>query len=180
MFEGFNSRMWNNTSGVLLWMSHPAWPSVLWQTYTFDYETPAAYFGSKKACEPLHAQYNPLTRQVQIVNTTLNPADVRLSVCLYDVNGKLLNESKWEGKVDASSVLNTVDIDTEAYASSPVLLRLKYSDGSRNDYWLCKDASANKKLLASAAPSLQLVNAEKTDDKTYRFTIRNKGNNIYE
>ena len=53
---------------------------------------------------------------------------------------------------------------------------MKYSDGSINDYWLCKDASANKKLLASAAPSLQLVNAEKTDDKTYRFTIRNKGN----
>jgi hypothetical protein len=27
MFESWNSRLWNNTSGLLLWMTHPAWPT---------------------------------------------------------------------------------------------------------------------------------------------------------
>ena len=34
MLEAWNSRMWNSASGVLLWMSHPAWPSLEWQTYS--------------------------------------------------------------------------------------------------------------------------------------------------
>ncbi len=25
IFEAWNSKMWNDASGVLLWMSHPAW-----------------------------------------------------------------------------------------------------------------------------------------------------------
>ena len=45
MFESWNSRLWGDASGVLLWMSHPAWPSVEWQTYSWDYETFGSFFG---------------------------------------------------------------------------------------------------------------------------------------
>ena len=58
MIEGFNSRLWQNTTGLILWMSHPAWPSMTWQTYTFDYETPGSYYGVRKAQEPIHVQMN--------------------------------------------------------------------------------------------------------------------------
>lgn len=34
MMEAWNSKMWNSTSGLLLWMSHPAWPSMVWQIYS--------------------------------------------------------------------------------------------------------------------------------------------------
>ena len=54
--------------GLLLWMSHPAWPSLVWQTYDYDFEPTAAYFGSKKACEPLHIQWNPLSDSIEVVN----------------------------------------------------------------------------------------------------------------
>ena len=31
MSEGFNAHLWNPNSGRLMWMSHPAWPSMEWQ-----------------------------------------------------------------------------------------------------------------------------------------------------
>ena len=50
-----------NRMGLLIWMSHPTWPSFVWQTYDYYLEPTAAYFGSKKASEPLHIQWNPVT-----------------------------------------------------------------------------------------------------------------------
>jgi hypothetical protein len=71
MFESWNSRMWHNTSGLLLWMTHPAWPSTVWQVYSWDYETFGSYFGCKKACEPVHVQMNLDDDRVVVVNTSL-------------------------------------------------------------------------------------------------------------
>jgi hypothetical protein len=54
--------------GVLLWMSHPCWPSFVWQTYDYYFEPTAAYFGCKKGSEPLHIQWNPESETVEVVN----------------------------------------------------------------------------------------------------------------
>ncbi len=54
--------------GVLLWMSHPCWPSFVWQTYDFYFEPTAAYFGCKKASEPIHIQWNRATGFIEVVN----------------------------------------------------------------------------------------------------------------
>jgi hypothetical protein len=54
--------------GVLLWMSHPCWPSFVWQTYDYYFEPTAAYFGCKKGSEPLHIQWNRDTDNIEVVN----------------------------------------------------------------------------------------------------------------
>jgi Exo-beta-D-glucosaminidase Ig-fold domain/Glycosyl hydrolases family 2/F5/8 type C domain len=54
--------------GVLLWMSHPCWPSFVWQTYDYYFEPTAAYFGCKKGSEPLHIQWNRTTESIEVVN----------------------------------------------------------------------------------------------------------------
>jgi hypothetical protein len=59
-----------NRMGLLLWMSHPAWPSFVWQTYDYYLEPTAAYFGAKKGAEPLHIQWNPVAETIEIVNYT--------------------------------------------------------------------------------------------------------------
>jgi hypothetical protein len=60
--------------GLLIWMSHPTWPSFVWQTYDYYLEPTAAYFGAKKACEPLHIQWNPVTDNVEVVNYSAGDA----------------------------------------------------------------------------------------------------------
>jgi len=64
MFEGQSkSRL-----GLLIWMSHPAWPSLLWQTYDYFFATDAGYFGAKKGAEPLHIQWNAATDAIEVLN----------------------------------------------------------------------------------------------------------------
>jgi hypothetical protein len=41
---------------------------MVWQTYDYYLEPTAAYFGWKKACEPLHVQYDPVRKTVELVN----------------------------------------------------------------------------------------------------------------
>jgi hypothetical protein len=57
-------------AGILLWMSHPCWPSFVWQTYDYFLEPTAAYFGCKHACEPLHIQWNRLADTVEVLNAS--------------------------------------------------------------------------------------------------------------
>ena len=64
MFEGQSK----NRLGLLIWMSHPAWPSLLWQTYDYFFDTDAGYYGAKKAAEPLHIQWNAATDAIEVVN----------------------------------------------------------------------------------------------------------------
>jgi len=64
MFEGQSK----NRLGLLIWMSHPAWPSLLWQTYDYFFDTDASYYGAKKGAEPLHIQWNAATDAVEVVN----------------------------------------------------------------------------------------------------------------
>ncbi len=54
--------------GLLLWMSHPAWPSMVWQTYDYYLEPTAAYFACKKAAEPIHIQWNSVFDEIEVVN----------------------------------------------------------------------------------------------------------------
>ena len=63
----FESRS-QNRKGLLMWMSHSCWPSMVWQTYDYYFELTAAYFAIKKASEPLHIQWNPATDEVEVVN----------------------------------------------------------------------------------------------------------------
>jgi hypothetical protein len=57
-----------NRMGILLWMSHPCWPSFVWQTYDYYFDQSGGYFGSKKGSEPLHIQWNPVSDTVEVVN----------------------------------------------------------------------------------------------------------------
>lgn len=118
IFESWNSRLWNNTSGVLLWMSHPAWSSMVWQTYTSDYDTPGAYFGAKKACHPLHIQMNLKTNAVDLINTSLDTS-LRLvaNAEIYSLQGKLLNIQQRSGlKVTPNSRQEIFVLDTTSVA----------------------------------------------------------------
>lgn len=142
MLEAWNSKMWNNTTGLILWMSHPAWPSMIWQTYTYDYETPGSYFGAKKACEPIHIQMNLPENDVMIINTTLNDyKSVTAGLRFIDLQGKELYKKNI--KLDAKANSATKCFVAEKGNNLPQLylarLELKDAKGkvlSINDYWM--------------------------------------------
>jgi len=82
--------------GLLLWMSHPAWPSLVWQTYDYYFEPTAAYFGCKKASEPLHIQWNPLSDSIEVVNYSgKNAKELKAQTQILNLDGFV----KWEKSI---------------------------------------------------------------------------------
>ena len=133
MFESWNSRLWGDASGVLLWMSHPAWPSVEWQTYSWDYETFGSYFGSRKACEPVHVQMNLDDHDVVVLNTTTSDIeDMKVSLTCYDLAGKKLSaKSVKDIDVPANSRLDLFKAELEGLKGN-YMVRLVLSDRKGN------------------------------------------------
>ena len=129
-----------NRMGLLIWMSHPAWPSFVWQTYDYYLEPTAAYFGSKKASEPLHIQWNPLTENIEVVNYSGGDAHgLSAHVAVLNLDGSL----QWEKTVTVDSAEDsTLPCIKMEYPSglTPVhFLRLQLKRGadtiSENFYW---------------------------------------------
>ncbi|MDP4210261.1 MAG: discoidin domain-containing protein [Bacteroidota bacterium] len=88
LYEGWLHNMWNDASGVMTWMSQSAYPSMVWQTYDYYYDLNGAYWGVKKACEPIHIQWSYADNSVKVVNTSLNTVnDLKAEAVVYNLNG---------------------------------------------------------------------------------------------
>ncbi len=181
MFEAWNSRMWNSTSGVLLWMSHPAWPSVEWQTYSWDFETHGAFYGCRKACEPLHVQMNPQDSWVVAVNTTRTACtDAKATITAYTLDGKRLGRQTAAVPQIAANGTTPV-VRTELAGGEARMVRLELFVGgerrSVNDY-LCSPDNDFRQLAALAPATLRarIIGKKHANGETnVRFEVTNTG-----
>jgi hypothetical protein len=102
MYEGWEDNMWEDASGIMTWMSQSAYPSFVWQTYDYYYDLTGAYWGAKKACEPLHIQWNPATNSVKVINTTRKDAEgLTAEGAIYNKDGKIVKEFSHSVQTDA-------------------------------------------------------------------------------
>ncbi|NBZ95623.1 MAG: glycoside hydrolase family 2 [Proteobacteria bacterium] len=161
MFEAWNARLWKYTSGVLIWMTHPSWPSTIWQIYTHDYDTHASFYGTKKACEPVHIQWNLNDDSVAVINNLQAPLDDALvTVSLVGMNGKELKQIKTTGSFPGEAATVVTHLVWPVFPSSPVVflkLVLRDKNGkllSENFYWH-SDKPEDLKAL-NTLPSVKL------------------------
>lgn len=184
MFEAWNSRLWKNTSGMLLWMSHPAWPSVEWQSYSWDYETFGSWFGCKKACEPLHIQMNLDDDMLCVVNNTANDErNLKAVVNCYSLDGKLLytqSESVAIAPANHSTPVSKARIPTlEGVYIARVTLMRSGDVVSENDYIRKGTATDFTQLNTLDSVNLKLTDLKigRTVDglRTATFTVSNTG-----
>lgn len=98
MYEGWTDHMWEDASGIMTWMSQSAYPSMVWQTYDYYYDLTGAFWGAKKACEPLHIQWNPLTNSIKVINSTSKSVEnLTAEASIYNMDGtevKSLHQTK--------------------------------------------------------------------------------------
>jgi hypothetical protein len=141
MFEGQSQ----HRMGLLLWMSHPCWPSFVWQTYDYYLDPTAAYFGCKKACEPLHIQWNPVSDRIEVVNYSAGHARGLTAVAeIFNMDGT----RKWRQSAPVDSMEDsTVPCIQMEYPENltPVhFLRLTLSGSgqtlSANDYMRARES----------------------------------------
>ncbi|HEU0226158.1 MAG TPA: discoidin domain-containing protein [Arachidicoccus soli] len=93
LYEGWQQHMWNDASGVMTWMSQSAYPSFVWQTYDYYYDLNGAYWGVRKACEPVHIQWDCADNSVKLINTTLkNYTNLKAISEVYNLDGTIVPE----------------------------------------------------------------------------------------
>jgi hypothetical protein len=141
LFEAWNRKLWQDASGALLWMSHPAWPSTVWQLYDYDLEPTAALFGVKHACEPIHVQMNLDDATVSIINNTSRPLrGVKATARVYNLDAALLGtqENTLDAAANSSVPCFAIRWPGNLSPAHFVKLQLHGRDGrllSENFYW---------------------------------------------
>ncbi|HJP97756.1 MAG TPA: glycoside hydrolase family 2 [Rhodanobacteraceae bacterium] len=144
-FEAFNAHMDSPrpSTGVIYWMLDNAWPSLHWHLYDWYMNPAGAYFGAKKANEPLHIQYSYDDGTIVLVNHTLTDAHgLRARVRVRNLDGSVRYDKQFTGIDLAGNHTKNLTTLPAVSGLSPthfLELDLSSSDGqpvSRNVYWL--------------------------------------------
>jgi hypothetical protein len=179
MFESTSK----SRAGLLIWMSHACWPSMVWQTYDYYFDPTAAYFGMKKACEPLHIQYNALTDDIEIVNHSAgNCSAITAIATIFDLNGKKVAQQKAKmnsAEDTTTSWIKLAKILKQA-PSDVYFVRLQLSDKSgivsENLYIMGREENNYRAL--TTLPKADVEQQVTIQGETARVTLRNKGKSV--
>jgi len=147
MFEAYSRNKYTST-GLIQWMLNNAWPSLIWHLYDYYLMPAGGYFGTKKACEPVHALYSYDDRSVWVVNSTYAPVNgLKLMARVYnfDLTERHAAEAPVDIAADASRRVLVIPEIPDLSTTYFVKLELRDATGgvvSRNFYWLSTRAEA--------------------------------------
>jgi hypothetical protein len=193
IYEGFNSRMWHDASGVIVWMSQPSWPSLVWNFYAWDYTPNASLFGAQKGAEPVHIQLNVPDCKVAIINHGPRPlADVTAKIALYDLTGRPEQSRQQTLTAGANACTDVFTVDWPASGAHLAKLELRDHHGkllSENFYWHARNENELQQLNSLPPVTLKgkwhvhrsaqglvvegkVINPGKTPALSIRLTLR--------
>ncbi|MDR0995963.1 MAG: discoidin domain-containing protein [Tannerella sp.] len=161
--------------GMLLWMSHPAWPSMVWQTYDYYFDPTAAYFGCKKACEPLHIQWNRVWDNIEVVNYHAHDQKgLTAQAQLINPDGTVVWSKEAKVDVREDQTVTAFKLEFPDKLADVYFIRLKLlKDGkavSTNFYWRGKEDGNYKALLQVPKAKVDCATAIQKKDGTYLMT----------
>ena len=129
-----------NRMGVLIWMSHSSWPSLVWQTYDYYFDPTAAYFGCREASEPLHVQWNAFTDSIEVANYSVaRGSGLTATMEIVNLDGKV--KLKKTARVDCPEdhTVRPFAVVRPAGLTRVYFIKLELKRGgeivSRNLYW---------------------------------------------
>jgi exo-1,4-beta-D-glucosaminidase len=141
MFEGYRRNEFVST-GVIQWMLNNAWPGLIWHLYDYYLRPAGGYFGTKKACEPLHVQYSYDDNSVVVVNSLLRAyPKMMVSAAVYNIDLREKFSKEQAIDIAPNSSTRVFQVPKLDGLSTTYFLRLTLKDGagkqvSTNFYWL--------------------------------------------
>lgn len=143
MYEGRLTRMFTPAQGVLLWMTIPSQPSLVWQMIQYDLEPNATFFAIKKACEPIHIQYSDTDGGIiQLVNHTAKALNgYKAKIALINLDASVAWQKSIDKiKVAKTSVQKLCDVSFPENLSKVHFIKLELRNSanqvvSENFYW---------------------------------------------
>ncbi|MDR0431072.1 MAG: discoidin domain-containing protein [Tannerellaceae bacterium] len=189
-FEGhkslFEAVYTNRANGMLMWMSQSAWPSMVWQTYDYYYDTNGGYFGLKKGNQPVNAIFNFATHDIVLVNATARERKyLKVLVHVFDVQGKLLktitqtetispDEQRIIAHLDLSGFSGVVFVKTHVFDNREIEL-------ADNFTWINAAEKYNYSAMSTIPEATLHISYEfegesKAGENIYHMKVRNTGN----
>jgi exo-1,4-beta-D-glucosaminidase len=141
MFEAYGRNKYVST-GVIQWMLNNAWPSLIWHLYDYYLVPGGGYFGTKKAQEIIHVQYDYDTNSVSVVNGTYAPLkSLKVNAKLYNIDAKEAASQDATIDINADASAKAFDLPKPASLTTTYFLKLQLRDSggklvSDNFYWL--------------------------------------------
>ncbi len=141
MFEGREAKLFQPSTGLITWMSHPAQPSFVWQLYHHDLEPNASLFAVQKACEPVHIQLNELDRTIQVINHLAVPVTgAQAHLAVYHLDGSKAYEHDFAVEAAPSLATTLAPVEWPETLSRVYFVQLRLQDAqgkllSENFYW---------------------------------------------
>jgi exo-1,4-beta-D-glucosaminidase len=141
MFEAYARNKYTAT-GVIQWMQDNAWPSLIWHLYDYYLVPAGGYFGTKKAQEIVHVQYDYNNNSVAVVNGTYEPIEgLEVTARLFNIDGKEIDSQNKKIELPADAAVKAFDLPKPANLSKTYFLKLYLHDTSGNlvsdnFYWL--------------------------------------------
>jgi len=135
MYEGWEDNIWEDASGIMTWMSQSAYPSLVWQTYDYYYDLNGAYWAAKKACEPLHIQWNPVNNAIKVINTTGDKAQgLTATAGVYNMDGSLVKQYSKSARIDAppNAATNCFTVDFAQERDNLALNKPAFASSTEN------------------------------------------------
>ncbi|WP_348264773.1 glycoside hydrolase family 2 TIM barrel-domain containing protein [Telmatobacter sp. DSM 110680] len=160
IFEGFAAHLWQPNSARMIWMTQSAWPSTEWNFLGHDYDTQSSFYGTQKACEPVHAQLDLTDTSVDLINLS-DAKSFKVETRVVSLDGKVLSDqsNQIEAVSNGRTAVGKPDLAKLA-AGHTVLIVLKVMDAndkpvSDNFYWWAKDESSYREL--NSLPKAQIT-----------------------
>jgi hypothetical protein len=165
-----------NRMGLLIWMSHSCWPSFVWQTYDYYFEPTAAYFGAKKASEPLHIQWNPVTDNVEVVNYSagaMSGLTARVQILNSDGGVKWEKSAALDSKEDSTA--SPIKLEFPGGLTPVHFIRMQLHQGQKlvsdNFYWRGTQEDNFRALRDLPKVKLEAsTSVERRDDRWFLVT----------
>src|SRR6266511_3633703 len=139
----------NPSNGVIYWQLNSGWTSLHWQLFDYYLDQNGAYYGAKKANEPLHVQYSYNNGSVVVVNQQRSSASgLTVKVNLYNPDGTErfaqtvtgLSVGGGGGRTTALTVPSPITGLATTYLARLILADSTGRELTRNVYWLSTKA----------------------------------------
>lgn len=182
-YEAVNHRLWDITSGFTQWKINSCYPDVQWQIFDYYHKPVVSYFFIKRACEPLHVQFNLIDHAVSVINCRLEPQpDLQVTARVFDLASKLLWHRTAKLSASANAYREAFVIDGLAKMGPLTLVQVELHDAaghvvSSDCYWVRGEGVADFRRLQEL-PLVKLDAAvEKVEDQGEEQLVRVKVTN---
>jgi hypothetical protein len=173
MFECLQARQ---GSGILLWMSQAAWPSLICQLYDHYFETTGAYFGAKRGCEPVHILWDSQADVIKAANnTTKATGKLTARIRVHSLEGKELYTQAAAADLQPTSVADIFPVRRPTTESGVFFVKLTLERAGKtisdNFYWGSVVGGSCKALATLPSVTLAARARRSQSGDTLQFAV---------